>query len=120
MISSIVPTIAPKLYVPADFLKSAHLTPWGGSPSNANSGVPFTVEAVNATFVPLCAYVSRFSGSVIVNFAPAVNVKLLENVAYFPAKMSAHDARTAFVTVTAPLITCPAPVKVETVIPPLL
>ena len=79
LISSIVPTIAPKLYVPADFLKSAHLTPWGGSPSNATTGSePFTSAAANATFEPLRAYVSRFSGSVIVNVAPALKVRLLE------------------------------------------
>ena len=84
--------------------------------ANARRGVPFTSCAVNAVTDPLCAYASRFSGSVIVNVASGANVSPAGKFAYLPANRSAHAAHRAFVTVTAtspPVlsVTRPAPVN---------
>ena len=48
-------------------------------------GVPLTDVAVNAVTEPWFLYVSRFSGSVIVNVAPGANVSAFANVACLPA-----------------------------------
>ena len=49
----------------------------------------------------------------ISNTAPSANVSAFSNVACLFANSSAHDARTAFVTVMSHPVTLPAPVNVE-------